>query len=493
MRRWPSLVIVFAAIVTILAVPAAAAGNQPPKAAAGLDQSVTAGTTVFLDAGGSSDPDGQVTATEWSLRAPNGSTLTPSCHTCTAPTFTPNATGRWAVTVTVTDDDGATASDTLYVAVGESRGPTITMGAPKTTTPDTSTPIVVETATEERALRRVEVFHDGSRVDRFDVSGNSSSVTATQTFDALGSKELLAVATDEKGYVTTKTMTIQVVSNSAAGSGGTGGSTGTNSFGDDGNDCNVFRVGDDTHLNGNCERDRVLTMPDGERRLVDANRDGKLTMRVAHPDLKDGSGKAIIGEHVDTNEYSTGNQNDGIKEVDFTAVRGSVSDSFVQDHNREKKLEKTIQDISDSNIEDNEETFERSASTVGPSDSSDDSSDSGDSSDYNDPFNGNQHAEGTSPPSDTGGSSSSGAESSTDSDSTDSGMSGGHSGPLGPDSSLQSSSPPQSDDGLITDSEEAMSDDSSDSESSSGNGSSDSGTSGGNKEPIGPGAPGSHW
>src|SRR6056297_159200 len=91
--------------------------NEAPLADAGLDQDVRRGATVLLDATGSRDPDGRIERYEWSIQTPSGDAITPDCDDCARTRFTPTETGRYRVTITVTDDDGATRSDTLYVDV----------------------------------------------------------------------------------------------------------------------------------------------------------------------------------------------------------------------------------------------------------------------------------------------------------------------------------------------------------------------------------------
>ncbi|GAB3410774.1 hypothetical protein GCM10027435_01710 [Haloparvum alkalitolerans] len=107
---------------------AGAADAEAPLADAGLDQSVSQGTTVHLDGGGSYDPDGEIVAYEWEILAPDGSTAaTPTGRT---PTFEAAALGTYDVTLTVTDDAGRTASDTLHVRVSEGDPPAVALEGP---------------------------------------------------------------------------------------------------------------------------------------------------------------------------------------------------------------------------------------------------------------------------------------------------------------------------------------------------------------------------
>lgn len=96
-----------------------AGAGEPPLADAGLDQRVELNATVLLDAAGSRDPDGSIQSYRWSVRTPDGRTITPETSDAPRTTLVVRQPGRYEVTVTVTDDDGQSATDTLYVDVAE--------------------------------------------------------------------------------------------------------------------------------------------------------------------------------------------------------------------------------------------------------------------------------------------------------------------------------------------------------------------------------------
>ena len=96
-----------------------AGAGEPPLADAGLDQRVELNATVLLDAAGSRDPDGSIQSYRWSVRTPDGRTITPETSDAPRTTLVVRQPGRYEVTVTVTDDDGQFATDTLYVDVAE--------------------------------------------------------------------------------------------------------------------------------------------------------------------------------------------------------------------------------------------------------------------------------------------------------------------------------------------------------------------------------------
>jgi hypothetical protein len=91
-----------------------AAGNLPPAASAGPDQTVNVGAPVTLNAGGSTDSDGTIASYAWAQTS--GTTVTLAGSGATR-TFTPATIGSRTFQVTVTDDDGATATDSVTVTV----------------------------------------------------------------------------------------------------------------------------------------------------------------------------------------------------------------------------------------------------------------------------------------------------------------------------------------------------------------------------------------
>ena len=105
--------------------------NQPPTANAGLDQSAndadgTNSETVTLDGSASSDLDGTIDTYEWAEGAtPLGSTVS------ITESF---GVGTHTVTLTVTDDDGATDSNDVVVTVFANQTPTADPGPNQTVT-----------------------------------------------------------------------------------------------------------------------------------------------------------------------------------------------------------------------------------------------------------------------------------------------------------------------------------------------------------------------
>lgn len=91
--------------------------NKPPVANAGTDQSITTSAdSVLLNGTASADPDGQIVAWLWTrLTGPAGMAI----HNAQSPVATVKnlVAGSYAFTLKVTDDKGASASDTVQILI----------------------------------------------------------------------------------------------------------------------------------------------------------------------------------------------------------------------------------------------------------------------------------------------------------------------------------------------------------------------------------------
>jgi hypothetical protein len=181
--------------------------DHPPEAEAGLDQHVEQGDTVLLDAGGSWDPDGSLTATAWRIEAPNGTVFRPDCPACTETSFVPHRNGTYNVTLTVTDDDGASRSDTLFVVVGPADPPTVDLTLVGTYDGSTA-PVRAEAAAGANELRRLVWRVDGDRRAVEAVNGTNASSRRRLAFATNGTHDVSVTVADWVGRRDTDSITV---------------------------------------------------------------------------------------------------------------------------------------------------------------------------------------------------------------------------------------------------------------------------------------------
>jgi hypothetical protein len=94
----------------------AGAGNTPPVANAGLDQTSSVGATAFLDGSGSSDADGDPLIFEWRfVSKPEGSHAQLSGAATSTPSFFVDVDGRYVIQLRVCDDQVFSEPDTIVV------------------------------------------------------------------------------------------------------------------------------------------------------------------------------------------------------------------------------------------------------------------------------------------------------------------------------------------------------------------------------------------
>ena len=117
---------------------------QPPIANAGADQSITLPVdSVTLDGSGSQDPDGTITGYSWSqVSGPSTATITSSASVTTS--VTGLVQGSYIFKLTVTDNNGLSASDTMSVTVNAAphQPPVANAGASQTITLPTNSAVL---------------------------------------------------------------------------------------------------------------------------------------------------------------------------------------------------------------------------------------------------------------------------------------------------------------------------------------------------------------
>ncbi len=185
--------------------------NLAPVANAGVDQIVTQGTSVTLDAGASSDSDGTISSYSWA----EGSTILSTNSSFNKSDF---SVGTHTITLTVTDDDGATSSDDVTITVNQSSNviPVANAGADQTVTEGSTVTLDGSASTDS----------DGTIVSYQWMEGStllSSNESFTKSDFSVGTHTLALTVTDDNNGVHTDTVTITV--NAASSGGNTGGNS----------------------------------------------------------------------------------------------------------------------------------------------------------------------------------------------------------------------------------------------------------------------------
>jgi hypothetical protein len=108
-------------------LPQASAGNASPFASAGTGSTYLVGTSITLDATGSYDPDGHIQSYQWTLvDRPFASSAHLAAPTAPTTQLVLDWPGTYTVKLTVTDDQGATATSSVTEVAD---GPAVTVDA----------------------------------------------------------------------------------------------------------------------------------------------------------------------------------------------------------------------------------------------------------------------------------------------------------------------------------------------------------------------------
>lgn len=174
--------------------------NQNPVANAGNNKTVEVGSVIQI-VGSASDSDGSISAYQWSI----GETVL-----AITPTFiyTPSEVGTVRLTLTVIDNDGGTASDTVDVVVTEetfspNQAPTANAGADKVTQVNTSISIIGSGSDSDGTI----VGYEWSNGVTVLATTNIFNYTPTET----GTDTLTFTVIDNDGDSSIDTMDVEVL------------------------------------------------------------------------------------------------------------------------------------------------------------------------------------------------------------------------------------------------------------------------------------------
>ena len=171
------------------------ADNTPPTANAGADQSVFIGTSVTLSGSGT-DSDGTITGYLWT----EGATTLSNSASFTKSDFT---VGTHTLTLTVTDDDGATATDTVFITIVPNSPPTANAGADQLINLGDNTSLDASGSSDSDGSIVAYLWQEGT----ITLSGNANF---TLTGLTAGTHTMTLTVTDDKGDTGTDTVDIKV-------------------------------------------------------------------------------------------------------------------------------------------------------------------------------------------------------------------------------------------------------------------------------------------
>lgn len=177
-------------------------GNLAPTANANGPYTATLGNAIVFSSVGSTDSDGSIASYSWSFGDSNSTNSQNPSHTY-------SAVGSYTVTLTVTDNDGATTSSTAVATVTNNSGnlaPTAEANGPYTVTLGNALALSSSGSNDS----------DGTITSYFwDLGDGNTSTTQdpSHSYSAIGNYTITLTVTDNDGATATSTATATVSDN----------------------------------------------------------------------------------------------------------------------------------------------------------------------------------------------------------------------------------------------------------------------------------------
>ncbi|HET9728778.1 MAG TPA: PKD domain-containing protein [Acidimicrobiia bacterium] len=172
-----------------------ACANLAPVANAGADQSALTLVTVSFNGSGSTDSDGSIASYSWNFG--DGTTTTG-----VTVTHTYAHAGTYAVTLTVTDNLGATGTDTAIASIAN-RAPVANAGPDQTTTVGTAAPFNGSGSSDPDGTISAYSWSFGD-------GATATGVTTSHAYAAAGTYTTTLTVTDNNGATATDTAVVTV-------------------------------------------------------------------------------------------------------------------------------------------------------------------------------------------------------------------------------------------------------------------------------------------
>jgi len=170
--------------------------NINPTAEAGVNQNVTVNHVITITGTGT-DTDGTIQSYEWK----KGSTI---LATTASFNYTPTSVGTDKLTLTVTDDDGISNSDSINVVVVANLPPTINAGEDKKALKGDILTIEGTASDSDGSIAKYQWRRGGT------ILANTKTFTYNTTVAGVVTDTLIFIATDDDGESSTDTLDILI-------------------------------------------------------------------------------------------------------------------------------------------------------------------------------------------------------------------------------------------------------------------------------------------